>query len=45
MIEHENKSDNGEELLTLSDVSGEVPSEYDDDQRQEEEEKKEGAVE
>ena len=44
MIEHENKMDDGNDFLTLSDVSGEVPSEHDDDGRQDEEGKKEEAT-
>ena len=45
MIDQEIPNDNGEDSMTLSDVSGEVPSEHDDNEKQEEEEKKEGATE
>ena len=44
MIDHQHKVDNRDDFLTLSDVSGEVPSEHVDDEKHDEEEKKEGAT-
>ena len=45
MIDKEGEADDEEDAMTLSDVSGEVPSEHEDEDKQEEEEKKEGSVE
>ena len=44
MIDKESEAYDGEDAMTLSDVSGEVPSEHEDDNKHVEEEKKEGAV-